>query len=130
MNELNHHSLPLNAFVNGLLSEEESEKVIIHASECESCLDELDQLWEGSLFTLSQETPPRNVQVAHQLERQVFRSLHREVMWGQLIWLATKGTFQVLFGVLRPFFNIKWNQIFKNKFQTQNMAASSASGKE
>ena len=130
MNELNHHSQPLNAFVNGLLSEEESEKVILHVSECESCLEALDQLWAGSLFTLSQETPQRDVQVAGQLERQVFRSLHREVMWGQLIWLATKGTLQVLFGVLRPFFNLKWSQIFKPKFQTQNMAASSASGKE
>lgn len=130
MNEYHCHSLPLKAFVNGLLSDEESERLILHTHQCESCFEKQDQLWQSSQFTLSQETPPRNVQAAGQLERQVFRSLHQEVMWGQFIWLATKGVLQVFFGLLGPLFNLKWKQVFKKKSQTQSMAASSALGKE
>ena len=52
MNEYNHHSLRLNAFVSGLLNEEETEALILHTSECESCFEELNQLWAESHFTL------------------------------------------------------------------------------
>lgn len=112
MNEYTCHSLRLNAFVSGLLNEEETEALILHTSECESCFEELNQLWAESHFTLPTEIPLRDSHATRQLEEQVFRSLHQKNMWAQFIWLATKGILQVIFGVLRPFFNLKWGDIF------------------
>lgn len=120
----------LKAFVSGLLNEEEAEALTLHTSECETCFEELDQLWMASQFVLSQEVPQRDSLAARQLEEQVFRSLHRSNVWAQFIWLATKGILQVLFGVLRPFFAVKWSEIFKKAFPQSGMAAESVPAKE
>ncbi|MGB0387684.1 MAG: hypothetical protein ACPGWR_22940 [Ardenticatenaceae bacterium] len=136
MNEYNRshacvrHSLRLNAFVSGLLNEQESDALILHTSECEACFEELNQLWMGSQFALSEEIPKRDSLATRQLEKQVFRSLHRSNMWAQFIWLATKGILQVVFGVLRPFFSVKWGEIFKKAFPQSGRAAESAPAKE
>ena len=130
MNEYNRHSLRLKAFVNGLLNEQEIEMLILHTSECEECFEELNQLWMASQFALSQEIPQRDSLATRQLEEQVFRSLHRSNMWAQFIWLATKGILQVVFGVLRPIFSVKWGELFKKAFRQSRMAVGSVPAKE
>jgi hypothetical protein len=91
--------------VAGHLSGARAEAVITHLSECESCLVLADRLWDEHLTELAGATiPDLDPQAAEQVERGLWRRVHRSDLGGDTVRLSTRLLLSVWVALLRPLF--------------------------
>ena len=105
------HSYRLEEFVAGELNDTETAIITQHVADCEACLTYLDDLWAASEFSWDEPGIPHlEPHSVYNLERRLFRQIHRSSLGANTIWLGTKGIFDVLFAILKPFFQLKENK--------------------
>lgn len=111
MNNQTPHSYRLEEFVAGELTETEAAIVTQHVAECEPCLTYLDELW-AELSWDELDIPNLEPHSVYHLEQRLFRQIHRSSLGANTVWLGTKGIFEVLFAILKPFFPLKKKKSF------------------
>ncbi len=93
----------LEDFVAGRLSARETAQVLAELADDDEALAVVDALWaERPAGSLELPTPDLTPEQARQIERGLFRRLHRSDFGGKAIMLATEGFFGVLLAMLRP----------------------------
>jgi hypothetical protein len=103
MKSVDPHPVPddLKCFVAGRLKKAEADAVIVHLSECESCLAITDGFWHQRF---NGEIPDLDRDVAGRMEGGLRRRIHRSELGKQAVRLSTQGLLLAWLALLRPLF--------------------------
>lgn len=94
----------LNLYLNGTLTPDESTDVETHLESCDECLALLDDIWGIRLTkAVDLEEPAMPDSTARAIENRLLNQIHRSDLGGQAIQLGTRGFFQVLLAIIKPF---------------------------
>lgn len=95
----------LNAYLDGVLTPADIAAVESHLESCDECLALLDDIWGVRLKGLAElEEPALPDATAWTIENRLLNQIHRSDLGGQAIQLGTRGFFQVLLAMIKPFF--------------------------
>lgn len=93
----------LEALLADRLDGSRAESIVEHLADCDRCMALADQIW-GGLAALSEdlEVPSIDAATRWDVERSVFRRIHRADAGSQLARLMTDGLLAVILALLRP----------------------------
>jgi len=105
MTEMNDHPQNLPDFIAGKLEKCKAELVLNHLAECESCLTEVDRLWEDVSLAVHHPDPSSHLtsEKLDQLEKNLLTAIHRADFGGQVVKFSVLGFLNVFMALLAPF---------------------------
>jgi len=99
---MNEHIAPeaMERLVNGLASEEERERWLLHLDQCDQCLASIDQHWAMHFKRGgTQSTPNLESARVHDIEGRILRRIHAAEAGKQALRLALVGPLALLKGL-------------------------------
>lgn len=100
----NHIDEPtLERYIAGRLSSAAADVVIAHLEQCDSCLEQVEQLWaQAQLGPARAETSLVTAVSPNHRERRLLNRINRSNMGGKLIEMGFSGFLDVVLALLRP----------------------------
>lgn len=113
----------LKRFVNGALSDVESERVLNILGENERCMDLLEEVWmEQPIGYAFKSTPLPDAETAQRIEGRVIRGIHRSNAVASLARFSISGFGSVASSLLKPFIKRnKWESGRKTRRRRRQM---------
>ena len=106
----------LKKFVAGQLTDAEMEEVLIHLSEDEESLNNIEDLWQSEpmaqAVSIASEIDPKS---ATRIKRKVIKRIHRSDLSGQVVQLGVRGFMDVTMAMLRPLLGGRREKLYREE---------------